>query len=604
MKSKNLKKQMVGAVMSSAILLPVMYSQSNLVAEAAYAEQAYPGQTDPGIPVDSTNIKKDIDTDGFLTYTKELNGYRITYRTSTEQNVPTSDRCVADKVTTYYSNIVDLNAKSVMDSKLDDYSNNGYFEKVLNPNNHPSIVNSTIYGPGNLEVQHWQTGSNEAVTMQNWRIVFATDYAIDNAIMKVTLPYEGVVISDATEWLINRYYPAVTGTTSHYNTPIGYNLLNITGNVATFDLGNVSANSALSVVFTKKFDTPQNLSNNLPFTQVNVLGTWNEADLIRQLEEKKLMMKAQGATEEEIAKVQLDYIYNPLTPVSEQYINETCAVPTTETPTTEVPTTEAPTTEVPTTEAPTTEVPTTEAPTTEVPTTEAPTTEVPTTEAPTTETPATPTTEAPATPTTEAPATPTTEAPATEVPTTEVPTTPPTEQPSTATPTTEQPSTATPTTEQPSTATPTTEQPSTATPTTEQPSTTTPTTEQPSTATPTTEAPTTEVPTTEVPTTEAPTTEAPTTEVPTTEAPTTETPTTEVPVVVISSPEQPVPMKPTIPNKQSKPNAPVNNIKATPSEMSLPDTGETALNTGLISLIFAAVGGLIVISARRRKEMK
>ncbi|TDM46077.1 LPXTG cell wall anchor domain-containing protein [Macrococcoides goetzii] len=586
MKSKNLKKQMVGAVMSSAILLPVMYSQSNLVAEAAYAEQAYPGQTDPGIPVDSTNIKKDIDTDGFLTYTKELNGYRITYRTSTEQNVPTSDRCVADKVTTYYSNIVDLNAKSVMDSKLDDYSNNGYFEKVLNPNNHPSIVNSTIYGPGNLEVQHWQTGSNEAVTMQNWRIVFATDYAIDNAIMKVTLPYEGVVISDATEWLINRYYPAVTGTTSHYNTPIGYNLLNITGNVATFDLGNVSANSALSVVFTKKFDTPQNLSNNLPSTQVNVSGTWNEADLIRQLEEKKLMMKAQGATEEEIAKVQLDYIYNPLTPVSEQYINETCAVPTTETPTTEVPTTE-----VPTTEAPTTEVPTTEAPTTEVPTTEAPTTEVPTTEAPTTE------------------------APTTEVPTTEVPTTPTTEQPSTATPTTEQPSTATteapsteaPTTEVPTTEVPTTEAPTTEAPTTEAPTTEAPTTEVPTTevpTTPTTEQPSTEAPTTEVPTTEVPTTEVPTTEVPTTELPTTETPTTEVPVVVISSPVQPAPMKPTIPNKQSKPNAPVNNIKGTPSEMSLPDTGETALNTGLISLIFAAVGGLIVISARRRKEMK
>ncbi|RAI79912.1 hypothetical protein BFS35_010680 [Macrococcoides goetzii] len=258
-----------------------------------------------------------------------------------------------------------------------------------------------------------------------------------------------------------------------------------------------------------------------------------------------------------------------------------------ENPTTEAPTTEAPTTETPTTETPTTETPTTEAPTTETPTTEAPTTEAPTTEAPTTEAP-------------------TTETPSTELPTTETPITetPTTETPTTETPTTEAPTTETPITEAPTTETPTTEAPSTEVPTTEAPTTEAPTTETPTTEAPTTEAPTTEIPSTEAPTTETPTTEAPTTELPTTEMLTTEIPTTEASAIVTSSSEQSTPMKPAVPNKQSEPNAPVNNIKGTPSETSLPDTGETALNTGLISLIFAAVGGLVLISARRKEEMK
>ncbi|WP_239761215.1 hypothetical protein, partial [Mammaliicoccus sp. N-M51] len=84
-------------------------------------------------------------------------------------------------------------------TNLDDYSNNGFQEKVKNPNNHPNATDTHNYGPGNLEVHHWQSGPNEATTAQNWRIVFGTDYAIDNAVMRVTLPYDNVTTSDASD---------------------------------------------------------------------------------------------------------------------------------------------------------------------------------------------------------------------------------------------------------------------------------------------------------------------------------------------------------------------------------------------------------------------
>lgn len=63
-----------------------------------------------------------------------------------------------------------------MDTNLDDFSNNGYLEKVKNPNNHPNAYtnktdNTTNFGPANLEVQHWQSGKNNATTAQYWRIV-------------------------------------------------------------------------------------------------------------------------------------------------------------------------------------------------------------------------------------------------------------------------------------------------------------------------------------------------------------------------------------------------------------------------------------------------
>ena len=81
---------------------------------------------------------------------------------------------------------VNLNASAKIDTRLKDYSNNGYTERIINPNNH-SITTETekkaaekLSGPGNLEVHHWQDGSNESTKQQHWRFVFATDYAIQN----------------------------------------------------------------------------------------------------------------------------------------------------------------------------------------------------------------------------------------------------------------------------------------------------------------------------------------------------------------------------------------------------------------------------------------
>lgn len=109
-----------------------------------------------------------------------------------------------------------------MDTNLDDYSNNGYIEKVKNPNNHPNATDKENFGPGNLEVQHWQDGPNEATTAQYWRAVFATDHAINNAELRVTLPYEDVTKEDVTDWVVNRYYPAVSNNGTSYYTKNSY----------------------------------------------------------------------------------------------------------------------------------------------------------------------------------------------------------------------------------------------------------------------------------------------------------------------------------------------------------------------------------------------
>ena len=91
---------------------------------------------------------------------------------------------------------VNLNASAKIDTRLKDYSNNGYTEKIINENNH-SITTETekkaaekLSGPGNLEVHHWQDGPNESTKQQHWRFVFATDYAIRNGKITVKLPYE------------------------------------------------------------------------------------------------------------------------------------------------------------------------------------------------------------------------------------------------------------------------------------------------------------------------------------------------------------------------------------------------------------------------------
>ena len=183
---------------------------------------------------------------------------------------------------------VNLNASAKIDTRLKDYSNNGYTEKIINENNH-SITTETekkadekLSGPGNLEVQHWQDGPNESTKQQHWRFVFATDYAIQNGKITVKLPYElkdNYTIEDTTDWLVNRYYPAVTGKKFYsdlnvVNKDTYKSKIQIDGDKLTIDVGDIPARTAFSFTVHKKFDTPQDFSNDIKEASINVSGNW------------------------------------------------------------------------------------------------------------------------------------------------------------------------------------------------------------------------------------------------------------------------------------------------------------------------------------------
>ena len=183
---------------------------------------------------------------------------------------------------------VNLNASAKIDTRLKDYSNNGYTEKIINENNH-SITTETekkaaekLSGPGNLEVQHWQDGPNESTKQQHWRFVFATDYAIKNGKITVKLPYElkdNFTIEDTTDWLVNRYYPAVTGKKFYsdlnvVNKDTYKSKIQIDGDKLTIDIGDIPARTALSFTVHKKFATPQDFSKDIKEASINVSGNW------------------------------------------------------------------------------------------------------------------------------------------------------------------------------------------------------------------------------------------------------------------------------------------------------------------------------------------
>ncbi len=183
---------------------------------------------------------------------------------------------------------VNLNASAKIDTRLKDYSNNGYTEKIINENNH-SITTETekkaaekLSGPGNLEVQHWQDGPNESTKQQHWRFVFATDYAIKNGKITVKLPYElkdNFTIEDTTDWLVNRYYPAVTGKKFYsdlnvVNKDTYKSKIQIDGDNLTIDIGDIPARTALSFTVHKKFATPQDFSKDIKEASINVSGNW------------------------------------------------------------------------------------------------------------------------------------------------------------------------------------------------------------------------------------------------------------------------------------------------------------------------------------------
>ncbi|PNY22465.1 hypothetical protein ASN88_00459 [Streptococcus parauberis] len=303
---KNIKKGIILSVTLSSLLVAptvladvvnttdttnsiVTTSNANAIAPQSYADKTYGSYGDTtSVPVTDTTKKAVTDGDGQITSIHETNGYVSHTTTTVEKDVPLEDYpdddCTGTKTTTKYTDEVDLNAKSVMDTNLDDYSNNGYLEKVKNPNNHPNAytnltATTTNAGPANLEVQHWQNGTNNATKSQYWRVVFGSDYAINNAVMTVTLPYSDVTTSNATDWLVDRYYNAVTNSNNIYTNKLNPISIEIINNIATITFGDIPAGSAYAIVFTKLFNTPQDFSNNLKMTSAHISGTWKSDDL-------------------------------------------------------------------------------------------------------------------------------------------------------------------------------------------------------------------------------------------------------------------------------------------------------------------------------------
>lgn len=222
----------------------------------------------------SEDYQADLDASG---YTQTVNGYIAhqseSVTTTTAEDTP-QGKMTCTETTRPYTDEVDLNAKSVMDTELTDYSNNGYLEKVRNCNNH-SNVSAEDSGPGNLEVQHWQDGVNSSTTQQNWRIAFATDYAINDATMTVVLPEDGYVYSDVTSWLLNKHYPAVSQGVTYYTSAIAPESITINGQIATIVLGDIPAGSVFGIQFTKTFDAPQDFSKDLKVASAHVSGIWD-----------------------------------------------------------------------------------------------------------------------------------------------------------------------------------------------------------------------------------------------------------------------------------------------------------------------------------------
>ncbi|MEG2641842.1 MAG: SHIRT domain-containing protein [Eubacterium sp.] len=293
------------------------------LAFTSYLSQTY------GVPYtekDANGSAADRDQDGKLTYMLPSNGYKAATKTITE-TIINERGCQEDQITTVYTDGVEFNARSVMDPNLDDYSNNGYFEKVYNPRNHH--VNSdnaelaATFGPGNLEVQHWQDAGISQTQVQFWRIVFASDYAMDNVVMTITLPYDDTTNSDTTDWVINRYYPAVNGG-GRYTQAMQGKSITINGNIATIEFGNIPSDSAYGITFTKRFDPPADFSEDKKVTAAKVTGQWNEEGLRLALEAKKEKMRAEGASPEEISAATLDYMKMPQSIESIRYENEVC----------------------------------------------------------------------------------------------------------------------------------------------------------------------------------------------------------------------------------------------------------------------------------------
>lgn len=94
---------------------------------------------------------------------------------------------------------VDWNAATILDKQLDDSSNNGFTMKVLDESHGGQ-------SQGYAALQHWFAGGT---TVAYWRPVVAFDADVNDATVVLTVPAADYSLSDASDWFVNRYLPAV-----------------------------------------------------------------------------------------------------------------------------------------------------------------------------------------------------------------------------------------------------------------------------------------------------------------------------------------------------------------------------------------------------------
>lgn len=134
---------------------------------------------------------------------------------------------------------LDWEAAAILDSRLDEYQNNGFTLKVEGETGYSAL-------------QHFYTPGGEAV----WRPVVAFAADVTDATVVLTLPATvdatDYAVVDTSTWLVDNYFPAVGD--SRFATPLTAE--NITQSTAddvttiTISLGDVAAGSAWAAQFT------------------------------------------------------------------------------------------------------------------------------------------------------------------------------------------------------------------------------------------------------------------------------------------------------------------------------------------------------------------
>lgn len=134
---------------------------------------------------------------------------------------------------------LDWQAAAILDSRLDDYQNNGFTLKVEGETGYSAL-------------QHFYTPGGEAV----WRPVVAFAADVTDATVVLTLPATvdatDYAVADASTWLVDNYFPAVEE--SRFTTSLTYESITQTTvddtTTVTISLGDVEAGSAFSAELT------------------------------------------------------------------------------------------------------------------------------------------------------------------------------------------------------------------------------------------------------------------------------------------------------------------------------------------------------------------